>query len=90
MSFPRTLGELRHSPFSEERLRVRQVKDELRDNLMTKLRAGTDLSKADWIDFLERISYRNGQILTAARFATKGGYPKGILVTQTRPQCGAG
>src|SRR6184192_3309881 len=40
MSLPRTLGELRHSPFSEERLRVRQVKDELRDNLMAKLRAG--------------------------------------------------
>src|SRR5882724_11139774 len=40
MSFPRTLGELRHSPFSEERLRIRQVKDELRDNLMAKLRAG--------------------------------------------------
>src|SRR5438067_7764751 len=40
MSFPRTLGELRHSPFSEERLRTRQVKDELRDNLMAKLRAG--------------------------------------------------
>src|SRR6476619_8148648 len=43
MSFPRTLGELRHSPFSEERLRVRQVKDELRDNLMTRLRAGGSL-----------------------------------------------
>ena len=40
MSLPRTLGELRHSPFSEQRLRTRQVKDELRDNLMTKLRAG--------------------------------------------------
>src|SRR5438552_5163916 len=40
MSLPRTLGELRHSPFSEERLRIRQVKDELRDNLMAKLRAG--------------------------------------------------
>src|SRR5712691_4602983 len=40
MSLPRTLGELRHSPFSEERLRIRQVKDELRDNLMTKLRSG--------------------------------------------------
>src|SRR5213080_171752 len=43
MSLPRTLGELRHSPFSEERLRVRQVKDELRDNLMAKLRAGESL-----------------------------------------------
>jgi magnesium chelatase subunit I len=40
MSFPRTLGELRHSPFSEQRLRARQVKDELRDNLMAKLRDG--------------------------------------------------
>src|SRR5881227_3251013 len=43
MSFPRTLGELRHSPFSEQRLRTRQVKDELRDNLMAKLRAGGSL-----------------------------------------------
>jgi magnesium chelatase subunit I len=40
MSFPRTLGELRHSPFSEQRLRSRRVKDELRDNLVPKLRAG--------------------------------------------------
>jgi len=40
MSFPQTLGELRHSPFSEQRLRSRRVKDELRDNLVTKLRSG--------------------------------------------------
>ena len=40
MSFPRTLGELRHSPFSEQRLRTRRVKDELRDNLVARLRAG--------------------------------------------------
>jgi len=40
MSFPRTLGELRHSPFSEQRLRARHVKDELRDNLVAKLRLG--------------------------------------------------
>jgi len=40
MSFPRTLGELRHSPFSQERLSTRRVKDELRENLMTKLRQG--------------------------------------------------
>lgn len=38
MSFPRTLGELRHSPFSQERLSTRRVKDELRENLMAKLR----------------------------------------------------
>jgi magnesium chelatase subunit I len=40
MSSPRTLGELRHSPFSEQRLRTRNVKDELRDNLVAKLRSG--------------------------------------------------
>ena len=42
MSFPRTLGELRRSPFSEEKLRSRRVKDELRDNLITRLRASGD------------------------------------------------
>src|SRR3989440_7995553 len=40
MSFPRTLGELRHSPFAEQLLRTREVRDELRDNLMTNLGAG--------------------------------------------------
>jgi magnesium chelatase subunit I len=38
MSLPRTLGELRRSPFSEERLQTRHVKDEMRDNLVAKLR----------------------------------------------------
>ncbi len=38
MSLPRTLGELRRSPFSEERLRTRRLKDELRDNLSSLLR----------------------------------------------------
>lgn len=38
MSLPRTLGELRRSPFSEERMRNRHVKDELRDNLISRLR----------------------------------------------------
>jgi magnesium chelatase subunit I len=38
MSLPRTLGELRRSPFSEDKLRTRRVKDELRENLMLKLR----------------------------------------------------
>jgi magnesium chelatase subunit I len=38
MSLPRSLGELRRSPFSEEKLRTRRVKDELRDNLMARLR----------------------------------------------------
>src|SRR6266852_4656440 len=40
MNLPRTLGELRTSAFSELRLRTRRVKDELRDNLITKLRSG--------------------------------------------------
>jgi len=34
---PRTLGELRKSVFSEERLGARSVKDELRANLICKL-----------------------------------------------------
>ena len=38
MSLPRTLGELRRSSFSEERLNQRRVKDELRDNLTARLR----------------------------------------------------
>ena len=40
MSLPRTLGELRQSPFSEPRLRARRVKDEMRENLVVKLRQG--------------------------------------------------
>jgi magnesium chelatase subunit I len=40
MSFSRTLGELRRSPFSEPRLTARRVKDELRENLMARLREG--------------------------------------------------
>jgi magnesium chelatase subunit I len=37
-SLPATLGVLRKSEFSEERLRDRRVKDELRENLKLKLR----------------------------------------------------
>jgi magnesium chelatase subunit I len=44
MSLPRTLGELRRSTFSEERLRTRHVKDELRDNLIVRLRQHDDAS----------------------------------------------
>jgi magnesium chelatase subunit I len=40
MSFARTLGELRQSPFTAERLHSRHVKDELRENLITRLREG--------------------------------------------------
>src|ERR1700745_3325554 len=42
MSVPRTLGDVRRSNFSEERLRTRRVKDELRDNLVTRLREHGD------------------------------------------------
>src|SRR5277367_730622 len=40
MSSARTLGELRQSPFNAERLGSRHVKDELRENLMSRLREG--------------------------------------------------
>src|ERR1700758_660609 len=40
MSSARTLGELRSSPFTEQRLSTRRVKDEMRDNLIVKLRQG--------------------------------------------------
>jgi magnesium chelatase subunit I len=43
MSLPRTLGELRKSAFSEERLSRRRVKHELRDNLLARLEAGDAL-----------------------------------------------
>jgi magnesium chelatase subunit I len=42
MSLPRTLGELRRSPFSEERLQTRHLKDELRENLCARLRKNSD------------------------------------------------
>jgi magnesium chelatase subunit I len=42
MSLPRTLGELRRSPFSEEKLFCRGVKDELRENLISRLRTSGD------------------------------------------------
>ena len=40
---PQTLGALRKSHFSEERLAHRGVKDELRDNLICKLQRGEPL-----------------------------------------------
>src|ERR1700674_1275003 len=43
MSFARTLGELRQSPFTAQRLGSRRVKDELRENLMSRLREGSPI-----------------------------------------------
>ncbi|MGH9555790.1 MAG: magnesium chelatase, partial [Terriglobales bacterium] len=40
MQLPQTLGELRRSEFSEQRLLRRRVKDEMRDNLIALLRRG--------------------------------------------------
>jgi len=40
INLPRTLGELRQSAFCENRLRTRNVKDELRENLIARLRQG--------------------------------------------------
>ena len=42
--------------------------------MMGKLRKAASISREEWIDFLESVSFRNSQILTASRFATKGGY----------------
>src|SRR5216117_1556359 len=39
MNLPRTLGALRASAFSEQSLRTRRVKDELRENLIARLHA---------------------------------------------------
>jgi len=43
MSSARTLGQLRQSPFTEQRLVSRRVKDELRENLMSRLRDGATI-----------------------------------------------
>jgi magnesium chelatase subunit I len=43
MSSARTLGELRQSPFTEQCLASRRVKDELRENLMSRLREGSPI-----------------------------------------------
>jgi magnesium chelatase subunit I len=43
MSFARTLGELRQSPFTAQHLQSRHVKDELRENLMSRLREGSPI-----------------------------------------------
>src|SRR5262249_11725030 len=43
MSSPRTLGDLRQSPFSETLLSRRRVKDELRENLTAKLCSGATI-----------------------------------------------
>jgi magnesium chelatase subunit I len=38
MNLPHTLGQLRQSMFTEERLKARRIKDEMRENLICKLR----------------------------------------------------
>lgn len=43
-------------------------------NMMGKIRRTTVIPKVDWIDFLGQASFRNSQIMTASRFATKKGY----------------
>src|SRR5258707_8910143 len=43
MSRPTTLGALRTSEFDERRLATRNVKDEIRDNLIGKLKRGEEL-----------------------------------------------
>src|SRR5260221_14112708 len=43
MNVTLTLCELRKSAFSEQRLRARKVKDELRDNLIARVRSGESI-----------------------------------------------
>ena len=50
--------------------------------MMAKLRKAAPLRKEEWVDFLERVSFRNSQILTASRFATKGGYKQQSAVME--------
>ena len=42
--------------------------------MMRKLQTGTSVQRDEWLAFLDNVSFRNSQILTASRFATKGGY----------------
>ena len=42
-SLPETLGQLKKSSFSEQRLAQRRVKDELRENLLDRLRSGSPI-----------------------------------------------
>ena len=50
--------------------------------MMVKLRRGEAVLKEEWGDFLGRMSFRNSQILTASRFATKGGYKQQASVVK--------
>ena len=42
--------------------------------MMRKMNRKSSVSKEEWVNFLEQTSFRNNQIITAARFATKGGF----------------
>ena len=42
--------------------------------MVRKLRAGASVAAQEWMDFLGNVSFRNSQILTAAKFATKAGF----------------
>jgi signal transduction histidine kinase len=42
--------------------------------MSNKLRRASEVKMEDVLGFLEKVSFRNSQILTAARFASRGGY----------------
>lgn len=44
------------------------------EHMMGRLRDGSTVEAEEWVDVLDTVSFRNSQILTAAKFATKGGY----------------
>ena len=47
-----------------------------------KLRRPGEIAKIEIIDFIEKVAFRNSQILTAARFATRGGYKEQVAARE--------
>jgi len=89
-SSPRTLGALRQSSYSEERLAGRSVKDELRANLICRLRTGDTLFSPGVVGYEDNrhttkssthfLSRHNFILLGTARTGEKRG-SSGLLTT---------
>lgn len=51
------------------------------ERMLTKMRENAPIGAGEWLDFLEAVAFQNKQVLTAARFATKGDYRVGVTET---------